>query len=51
MLNKNMIHGYLAYDGETSIGWCNAAEMEGLGRRENEEKGNGHMSFDILGNA
>lgn len=28
MLYKNMIHGYLAYDGETSIGWCNAADME-----------------------
>ena len=28
MLQKNMIHGYLAYDGETSIGWCNAADME-----------------------
>jgi len=28
MLNKNMIHGYLAYDGETSIGWCNAADMD-----------------------
>lgn len=28
MLKKNMIHGYLAYDGETSIGWCNAADMD-----------------------
>ncbi|MCR5458759.1 MAG: GNAT family N-acetyltransferase [Acetatifactor sp.] len=28
MLNQNLIHGYLAYDGETSIGWCNAADME-----------------------
>ena len=28
MLNKNQIHGYLAYDGELSIGWCNAADME-----------------------
>ena len=28
MLNKNMIHGYLAYDGEKSIGWCNAADMD-----------------------
>ena len=28
MLNQNRIHGYLAYDGETSVGWCNAADME-----------------------
>ena len=28
MLNENKIHGYLAYDGEFSIGWCNAADME-----------------------
>ena len=28
MLNNNMISGYLAYDGETPIGWCNAADME-----------------------
>ena len=28
MLNKNMIHGYLAYDKEKSIGWCNAADMD-----------------------
>ena len=28
MLNKNKIHGYLAYDGTLSIGWCNAADME-----------------------
>lgn len=28
MLNKNMIHGYLAYDGDKSIGWCNAADMD-----------------------
>ena len=28
MLNKNQIQGYLAYDGELSIGWCNAADME-----------------------
>jgi GNAT superfamily N-acetyltransferase len=28
MLNQNLIHGYLAYEGETSIGWCNAADME-----------------------
>lgn len=28
MLNQNQIHGYLAYDGELSIGWCNAADME-----------------------
>ena len=28
MLKKNMIHGYLAYDGEMSIGWCNAADMD-----------------------
>ena len=23
-----MIHGYLAYDGDQSIGWCNAADIE-----------------------
>ena len=28
MLGKNQIHGYLAYDGDQSVGWCNAAEME-----------------------
>ena len=28
MLSQNMIHGYLAYDGDQSIGWCNAADME-----------------------
>ena len=28
MLDRNMIHGYLAYDGDLSIGWCNAADME-----------------------
>ena len=28
MLNKNKINGYLAYDGELAIGWCNAADIE-----------------------
>ena len=28
MLHNNKIHGYLAYDGNLSIGWCNAADME-----------------------
>ena len=28
MLDRNMIHGYLAYDGDQSIGWCNAADMD-----------------------
>ena len=28
MLDRNMIHGYLAYDGDLSVGWCNAADME-----------------------
>ena len=28
MLDRNMIHGYLAYDGDRAIGWCNAADME-----------------------
>lgn len=28
MLDKNIIHGYLAYDGDQSIGWCNAADMQ-----------------------
>ena len=28
MLDRNMIHGYLAYDRNQSIGWCNAADME-----------------------
>ena len=28
MLERNMIHGYLAYDGDQSIGWCNAADKE-----------------------
>lgn len=25
---KGKIHGYLAFDGDMSIGWCNAADME-----------------------
>ena len=28
MLNQGKIRGYLAFDGETSIGWCNAADVE-----------------------
>lgn len=28
MLKQGKIHGYLAFDGETSIGWCNAADIE-----------------------
>ena len=28
MLDRNMIHGYLAYDGDQAIGWCNAADTE-----------------------
>lgn len=28
MLNENKIQGYLAFDGDTSIGWCNAADIE-----------------------
>ena len=28
MLNSNKIQGYLAYDGNLSVGWCNAADME-----------------------
>ena len=28
MLNQNRIQGYLAYDGDVSVGWCNAANME-----------------------
>lgn len=28
MLNKNQIQGYLAFDGDLSIGWCNAADIE-----------------------
>lgn len=28
MLNENKIHGYLAFDGDTSIGWCNAADIK-----------------------
>ena len=28
MLDQDMIHGYLAYDGDQSIGWCNAADIE-----------------------
>ena len=28
MLDQNKIHGYLAYDGDLSIGWCNAADIE-----------------------
>ena len=28
MLDQNKIQGYLAYDGDKSIGWCNAADIE-----------------------
>ena len=28
MLGQNMIHGYLAYDEDQAIGWCNAADIE-----------------------
>ena len=28
MLDQNRIQGYLAYDGDISVGWCNAADME-----------------------
>ena len=28
MLGRNRIHGYLAYDGDQSVGWCNAADTE-----------------------
>ena len=28
MLDKNLIQGYLAYDGELAVGWCNAADIE-----------------------
>lgn len=28
MLNENKIQGYLAFDGNISIGWCNAADIE-----------------------
>ena len=28
MLNQNRIQGYLAYEGDVSVGWCNAANME-----------------------
>ena len=27
MLDQNKIRGYLAYDEETAVGWCNAADM------------------------
>ncbi len=28
MLDENKIQGYLAFDGDVSIGWCNAADIE-----------------------
>ena len=28
MLDQNRIRGYLVYDEETAVGWCNAADME-----------------------
>lgn len=28
MLNENKIQGYLAFDGDVSIGWCNAADID-----------------------
>lgn len=27
LLNEGKIHGYLAFDGNTSIGWCNAGDL------------------------
>ena len=29
MLSERKIHGYLAYDGDTSVGWCNAGDLDG----------------------
>jgi len=29
MLSEGKIHGYLAYDGDTIAGWCNAGDMNG----------------------
>ncbi|MDD4494617.1 MAG: GNAT family N-acetyltransferase [Eubacteriales bacterium] len=29
MLDEGKIHGYLAFDGDTAIGWCNAENMDG----------------------
>ncbi|WP_146204721.1 hypothetical protein [Butyrivibrio fibrisolvens] len=42
MLDQNKIQGYLAYDGDKSIGWCNAADIESYAgfteiARENEQ--------------
>lgn len=28
MLNEGKIHGYLAFDEDVSVGWCNAADIE-----------------------
>lgn len=28
LLNAGKIHGYLAFDGETPIGWCNASDLD-----------------------
>ncbi|MDD3383866.1 MAG: GNAT family N-acetyltransferase [Bacilli bacterium] len=28
MLNENKIHGYLAYDNDIVVGWCNAGNMD-----------------------
>ena len=28
MLDKSLIQGYLAYDGELAIGWCNSADID-----------------------
>jgi len=28
MLSKGKIHGYLAYDGDTAVGWCNAGDLD-----------------------
>lgn len=33
LLNGNKIQGYLAYDGELSIGWCNAADCKNIKER------------------
>jgi len=29
MLSKGNIHGYLAYDGDSAVGWCNCGDLNG----------------------
>lgn len=54
MLNESKIQGYLAFDGDISIGWCNAADIESyvgfvpdFARKKNSGKTVSIVCFEI----